>query len=51
MLVLGNFLFDYVTISCSSNLYHEVSWLFTLSVNKRAYLLEDRIGIWISSVV
>jgi len=45
--VLGNFLVRCVTISCSSNVCHEVSWLVTL-VNKRAYLLEDHIGIWIS---
>lgn len=49
--VLGNFLVDYVTIRCSSNVYHEVSWLVTLSLSKRAYLLEDHFGIWISSVM
>jgi len=49
--VLENFLVSCVTISCSIIVCHEVSWLVTSLVNKRAYLLEDHIGIWISSVM
>lgn len=49
--LLGNFLFNCITMSFSRNMCREGSWLVTSLVNKRIYLLEDHVSVHISSVM